>query len=335
MANVATPPLPHHINYFNDNEPYVAQWVRNLYPTDYVDERGIEALEGSDFDGYDRVHLFSGIGGWEYALSLAGWPATVPVWTGSCPCQPYSSAGRRGGDADPRNLWPHMHRLIRECRPQYVFGEQVASAVGHGWLDGVFADLEGEGYTCGAAVLGAHSVGAPHIRQRLYWVAYTPSIRLAGRGSTTPAPLQGDSTLRAGEHPLTGHPGELQGRPQGHSRTGGLADAERDGLNGSRDTGQGWWAEPSDGGDTGRLGNTESEQVGGAGQSWLLRNASAWTDAELLYCLDGRTRRTRPGLFPLAHGVPSRVPKLRAIGNSIVPQTAAVFVRAFMESVIE
>jgi DNA (cytosine-5)-methyltransferase 1 len=118
-------------------------------------------------------------------MRLARWPDDRPVWTASCPCQPYSTAGKGLGDEDPRNLWPYLFRLIRQCRPTTIFGEQVAAAIGHGWLDGIFADLEGENYSCGAAVLGAHSVGAPHIRQRVYWLAYAAGERLV-RGSEDP-----------------------------------------------------------------------------------------------------------------------------------------------------
>lgn len=116
--------------------------------------------------------------GWPLALQLAGWPSNKPVWTGSCPCQPFSSAGKGLGDKDERHLWPVFFDLIRQCRPEYVFGEQVASAIGKGWLDGISADLAEENYTCGAVVLGAHSVGAPHRRPRLYWVASRPGKRL-------------------------------------------------------------------------------------------------------------------------------------------------------------
>lgn len=111
------------------------------------------------------------------------------VWTGSCPCQPFSNAGRRKAQADERHLWPEMLRLIAACKPERVFGEQVASAVGHGWLDGVFADMEAQDYTCGAVVLGAHSVGAPHIRQRIWWVAESASAgpRPSGKEVEEPA----------------------------------------------------------------------------------------------------------------------------------------------------
>lgn len=164
------------MNYHNEFDPQAAQWLRNLIasgliPAGDVDERSIEDVRPNDLRGYTQCHFFAGIGGWPLALDLAGWPRDMPAWSGSCPCQPFSAAGKGDGFADERHLWPAWFHLIRECRPNVVFGEQVASAIRHGWLDLVSADLEAEGYAVGGAVLGAHSVGAPHIRQRLYWVA--------------------------------------------------------------------------------------------------------------------------------------------------------------------
>jgi DNA (cytosine-5)-methyltransferase 1 len=164
------------MNYYNEIDPAAAQWLRNLIakgliPPGFVDERSIAEVQPYDLDGYTQCHFFAGIGGWSLALQLAGWPANEPVWTGSCPCQPFSVAGERKGFDDERHLWPEWFRLIRERKPGVVFGEQVAGAVNSGWLDLVSSDLEGQGYAFGAAVLGAHSVGAPHIRQRLYFGA--------------------------------------------------------------------------------------------------------------------------------------------------------------------
>lgn len=136
-----------------------------------VDERSIEDVHPTDLIGYDQCHFFAGIGGWSVALRLAGWPDDRPVWTGSCPCQPFSAAGKQKGKADERHLWPVWARLIRECRPASVYGEQVASAIAHGWWDDVADDLEREGYAVAAAVLPACSVGAPHKRDRLWFVA--------------------------------------------------------------------------------------------------------------------------------------------------------------------
>lgn len=164
------------MNYYNEHDPKAAAWLRELItqgliPAGTVDERSITEIKPHELDGFTQCHFFAGIGGWSLALQLAEWPSTERCWTGSCPCQPFSSAGKQLAQADERHLWPAFFNLIRECRPERVFGEQVASAIGKGWLDGVSADLESEGYACGAAVLGAHSVGSPHLRQRLYWVA--------------------------------------------------------------------------------------------------------------------------------------------------------------------
>lgn len=162
--------------YYNEIDPFAAQWLRELInagviaPGD-VDERDIADVTADDLAGYDQCHFFAGIGVWSYALRLAGWPDDRPVWTGSCPCQPFSSAGKRAGFVDERHLWPEFSRLIRECRPATVFGEQVASKDGLAWLDLVQADLGGAGYACGALDTCAAGFGAPHIRQRLYWVA--------------------------------------------------------------------------------------------------------------------------------------------------------------------
>lgn len=163
--------------YYNEIDPYAAQWLRNLIAAGHiapgdVDERSIVDVRPDDLRGYVQCHFFAGIGGWSYAARLAGWPDDRKLWTGSCPCQPFSVAGKRGGATDERHLWPEFHRLIRACRPPVVMGEQVAAAVGLGWLDGAFGDLEGDGYACRAAVVPASAADAPHRRDRLWFVAH-------------------------------------------------------------------------------------------------------------------------------------------------------------------
>lgn len=175
------------MNYYNEFNKKTAAWLRELIklqliPNGVVDERSIINVRPDELREYTQCHFFAGIGGWSYALQLAGWPEDEPVWTGSCPCQPFSCAGLQEAQSDSRHLWPNFFELIKECRPVHVFGEQVASAIGHGWLDDLSADLEAEDYACGAAVLGAHSVQAPHQRQRLYWVAN--SVRSVGQGTS-------------------------------------------------------------------------------------------------------------------------------------------------------
>jgi len=163
--------------YYNEFDPKAAAWLRELIrcghiaPGD-VDERSIKDVKVDDLRGYIQHHFFAGIGGWSFALRRAGWADSRPVWTGSCPCQPFSAAGKRKGVEDDRHLWPEFRRLIADFDPAAVFGEQVASKDGRLWLSGVRTDLEAMGYGVGAADLCAAGVGAPHIRQRLWWAAY-------------------------------------------------------------------------------------------------------------------------------------------------------------------
>lgn len=173
--------------YYNEIDPFAAAWLRRLIargliaPGD-VDTRSITDVRADDLVSYVQCHFFAGIGGWSLALRLAGWPDDRPVWTGSCPCQPFSGAGKGLGTDDARHLWPDLARLIRERAPGVVFGEQVDGPDGRAWLDGVCSDVEAAGYAIGAASLCAAGAGAPHIRQRLYWVAaHSGSLGASGR----------------------------------------------------------------------------------------------------------------------------------------------------------
>ncbi len=426
------------MNLYNEIDPYAAQWLRALIdageiPPGDVNETPIEELNADDLIRYTQCHFFCGIAGWPLALRLAEWPDDEPVWTGSCPCQPFSVAGKGLGEDDPRHLWPAFRRLIAECRPNVVFGEQVAGAAGLRWLSGVQADVEEDSYRLGFAELcaagvgekrwtavvgedgrveweGDYVVGAPHIRQRLFWVADHPE---RGRGEQ-----RGEDQPRSG------------GYADGGGATGGVAFSDKAGC-GARNTltgaGESKWqfgksglplrldyaqrprleerdgqreqqlrqvAEPvaagaggvgnpdesrslpgsqsgirgrqegagarhgeleRSGGATGGLADTHGGlssnghlQCGGEQrlQSQGGRGDAFWSDFDILPCLDGKSRRTQSGLFPLAHGVSGRVAvrrpgkeehwysrtgTLRGFGNAIVPQVAAEFVRAYME----
>lgn len=123
--------------FYNEIDKYAAQWTRNLIDAGLVapgvvDERSIADLKPEDVRDATQAHFFSGIAVWSHALRLAGWPDDLGVWTGSCPCQPFSQAGSRGGTADTRHLWPEWFRLIKQCRPPIIFGEQVGSSVAVG-----------------------------------------------------------------------------------------------------------------------------------------------------------------------------------------------------------
>lgn len=163
--------------YYNEIDKTAAAWLRELIKGGHiaegeVDERDIRDVAPEELRGFTQHHFFAGIGVWSYALRRAGWSDDRPVWTGSCPCQPFSSAGKKTGTSDERHLWPDWFWLIDQCRPDVVFGEQVASRDGLAWFDIVSHDLEARAYTVGAVNLPACGVGAPHIRQRTYWMAY-------------------------------------------------------------------------------------------------------------------------------------------------------------------
>lgn len=163
-------------SYYNEHDPAKQAWLLELMKADLIapgdiDGRDIRDILPNDLAGYSQHHFFAGIGVWSHALRLAGWPDDRPVWTGSCPCQPFSAAGGRKGTADERHLWPALFHLVERHRPGVILGEQVASKDGLAWLDLVSADLEGTGYAVGAVDSCAAGFGAPHIRQRLYLAA--------------------------------------------------------------------------------------------------------------------------------------------------------------------
>lgn len=224
--------------YYNEIDPFAAAWLRELMkagqiPDGEVDERSIELVQPGDLRGFTQCHFFAGIGGWAYALRLAGW-GERSVWTGSCPCQPWSMAGKGKGADDPRHLWPAWFRLIQECRPGLVFGEQVDSADGMFWLDAVHADLEGAAYAVGSIGLPACCQGAPHNRPRLWFVADASGSGLSERsalegrtrkaatplawrefervhGTNTWARWDAESSVRVFAHGVSGVGGRLRG----------------------------------------------------------------------------------------------------------------------------
>lgn len=338
--------------YYNEIDRDAAHVLRCLIsdgliaPGD-VDERSIKDVQPDDLDGYTQCHFFAGAGLWSVAARLAGWPDDRPLWTGSCPCQPFSAAGKGGGVDDPRHLWPDLFRLIRARRPAVVVGEQVAGAPGYGWFDGVRADLAGEDFASRVVDIPACAVDAPNIRQRLYWCALADAggggVRISGPAEDTGSTggIGGEireQWLRADPGPIdinrgvdlvdASSIGRGEGRAEhelrrGRAATAGsallgvtLGDAECARLEGQRGHGDGR------GGWSGQARSASAPDG---------RNGSAWAGAEWLLCHDGKARRTESGLCLLVDGMAGRIPAWRLAGNSISPVLASEVLAALMD----
>lgn len=307
------------VAYYNENDPYAAEWLRNLIAMGeiapgVVDERSIEDVSPDDLREFTQCHFFAGVGVWSLALRRAGWSDDRPIWTGSCPCQPFSASGKKSGFADERHLWPHWYWLIDECRPTDIVGEQVASKDARPWIDLVQADLEALDYAFGCVPFPSAGIGAPHIRDRAYWMGHANNPGLEGHGSRhSPSIGQWERALRSTA--ATGESGGM-GNTKGEGRRERSPDATR----------------------CDQRGKTEKLEQRFRDSSVLDNNGSAgqvngfWSDADWLFCRDGKWRPVEPGTFPLAHGAPARVGRLRAYGNAINAEAATVFIQAVKDT---
>lgn len=349
--------------FYNEHDPFAAAWLRELIADGLiapgiVDERSIEDLTPHDLRPFRQVHFFAGVGVWSLAARVAGIPDDAPLWTGSCPCQPFSAAGQGKGFADERHLWPAFHYLIEQCQPDIVVGEQVAGASGDAWLDAVQADMEATHYAFGAVETVACGFGAPHKRSRNYWMAHASSAaseRDAGALSGTEAGI--DSTrLVDGRgsigysdggaddelaHPASErHDGRRTSEAGDQSRSiqrperlcdalvmadanGGLTcDSE---LQPSGEQRQ----QPQDGGAV-RCGDSGPQ----SGPARRLERPGPtngfWRDADWLRCRDEKWRPVEPGTFPLADAgtFRNRVGLIRGAGNAVTLGQAVGFLRA-------
>ena len=290
----------------------------------------------------NHIDLFSGIGGFALAAHWAGfqtevfcerdefcqkvlhkhWPAApivddifrfdgtrhagATLLTGGFPCQPYSCAGKKMGNEDDRALWPEMFRVIIECRPRWVVAENVPGIVDMA-LDGVLSDLENQGYEVGTMVIPACAVNAPHRRDRVWIVAHH---------------------ARQNDWEYHGEPGKRQIQQSGISHGENVvANPKSVGSESPRtEKPESQGAERADGGRT-FVANPDSQPKN---RPAIARRQCRRGQLEpglggMAHGLPGRMDGhfdEEPNIPRIATGIPDRAARLRALGNSIVPQVA-------------
>ena len=283
---------------------------------------GFETVAFCDIDKYSKkvlkkqwpnVKQYEDIKELNYGRLKADGIGPIDIITGGYPCQPFSVAGRKKGEEDPRHLWPEYFRLIKELRPSWVIGENVSGHIKLG-LDTVLENLESEGYSARTFSISASSVGAKHQRERIWIVANTRqhggrieptgNTESTGRGSLETTEWSADtntiSRSSKGEETLANSV-ELGLEKHGHSETTEsikrgetMADTNVEGRQGRIHRGQ----------------NKEWESQ----QRYFGRNSAAHGQQEQNWW------DTEPELGRVAHGIPNRVDRLKGLGNSLVPQ---------------
>ena len=287
--------------YYNDNEPFCCEVLRariadRSLPAGVVDDRDVRTIDPDELREFRQIHLFAGIGGFAHAQKWAGWPEEWSLITGGPPCQPTSVAGAQRGESDDRYLWPEMARLVEGRNPRFVLYENPTGTPELS-LDRVCADLEGQGYEVWSPiVLPACALGAPHRRDRVWIVAHSAGVQRAAFKRNEPhRTLQGDGSAS---------------HTNGCRRPQQICQPKRDN---SPDAGDDGATQPL--ADT--LGMWELQPCGlkSDERGWP-RNGGWWA--------------TEPNVGRVAHGVPARVDRLRALGNAIVPQVAALVMQAII-----
>ena len=283
---------------------------------------GFETVAFCDIDKYSKkvlkkqwpnVKQYEDIKELNYGRLKTDGIGPIDIITGGYPCQPFSIAGRKKGEEDPRHLWPEYFRLIKELRPSWVIGENVSGHIKLG-LDTVLENLESEGYSARTFSISASSVGAKHQRERIWIVANarqhggriepTGNSEGTGRGSleTTKRSADTDTISRSSEREKTlANSVELGLEKHGHSETTEsikrgetMADTNVEGRQGRIHRGQ----------------NKEWESQ----QRYFGRNSATHGQQEQNWW------DTEPELGRVAHGIPNRVDRLKGLGNSLVPQ---------------
>jgi DNA (cytosine-5)-methyltransferase 1 len=225
----------------------------------------------------------------------------VDLITGGYPCQPFSAAGERKGDKDPRHLWPYIRRHIESIRPVRCFFENVEGHISLG-LREVIGDLESLGYRTAWGIFSAREVGAPHQRKRVYILADSNGFR-CDRGQLSDRVSERSVEIEAQQRP---EQSVVRGEVKGCSGDSGenVADPIYKGLQGGNKSRK----------DASEIIARQEGAHGSAGQQ------SGLSD------MDGNRREMwppEPRLGRVVDGCANRVDRIRLLGNAVVPQTAA------------
>lgn len=288
---------------------------------------------------------------WSDLRSFSGkpWRGRVDILTAGYPCQPFSCAGKRLAEKDPRHLWPEVARIVREMQPGQVFLENVAGHLRLGFLE-VAQELRRMGYRCAAGLFTASEVGAPHKRQRLFCLAERADRRRGelrqssgGDGFADGSGAEPENTARFSEHRQARQDG---GRRRGVCQAGHeLADAGfgllpvprrgTQGRTGTRSAGAVLAYAQSSNRRPGSESEPEEPRIGrrrlsgnGAGMASLPIFPPGPGDLDAWRELLGRDASLEPALRGTSHGASSRVDRLRALGNGVIPIVAALAYRS-------
>ena len=240
----------------------------------------------------------------------------IDIITGGYPCQPFSVAGSQRGEKDKRHLWPEMFRLVKECRPTWVIGENVSGHIKLG-LDTVLQDLESQGYAVRAFSISASSVGANHKRERVWIVGHSQH-----NGSSSSTKSRSFKETSDNNQEGKNEAGELAGA----GRSNGGADVEDT----RRTLRQGSLFETENENETGKENADQFERssetsrngisyTNGTGSQGLRSERELRESQEERQISWERWWEFEPDVGRVAHGVPKRVDRLKGLGNSLVP----------------
>jgi len=282
----------------------------------------VETVAFCDFDKYCQqilkknfpgVPIYGDVKELNYDKLKADGIDTIDIITGGYPCQPFSVAGRKKGEEDPRHVWPEMFRLVQELRPTWVIGENVGGHIKLG-LDTVLENLESEGYSARTFSISASSIGANHKRERVWIIANLADSQRLGRTEGTKKSEEltreesSDQSDNRSEGRIQSKPSQVMADSNtGHGKQQNQEVCSRGNASNSssEDVADSEGSNRNEHEINREHGKASSQEIFGNGSS--ISGVSAWWSVE-------------PDVGRVAHGVPNRVDRLKCLGNSVVPQ---------------